>query len=119
DALPIFALWSHVIVGLTFPALAWFGLHFPEPSRIDRRWPRLKWALFATEVCCLGFRLRLQYLQSFDVGSISRLARIESWTDWLEQSLEVVCVLVFLVAIVDKQKSASTADARRRLRVLT
>jgi sigma-B regulation protein RsbU (phosphoserine phosphatase) len=114
----LFSEWARLIMVIWFPALAWFGLFFPERSRIDRRLPWLKWLILTLELWCTAFYLRLSYVLLFDIGARPATAGIERFSDGLITSLEVGCVLLFLVAVVDNQRSASSADARRRLRVL-
>ena len=41
--------WKPLADLMAFPALLWFGLFFPERSRIDIRWPRLKWIVLASQ----------------------------------------------------------------------
>lgn len=115
----LFAFWNRTIQNLWFPALALFGLFFPVRSRIDVRWPWLKWVIVALQAWCFGFYLWHLQLELFNAQAIPGFSRLEGTTDWIAQALEIACVVLFLVAIVDKQLSASTADARRRLRVLT
>jgi len=115
----LFSEWARLILVIWFPALAWFGLFFPERSRIDRRLPWLKWLILTLELWCTAFYMRMSYILWFDIGARAATAGIERFSDGLITSLEVGCVLLFLVEIVDKQRSATTADARRRLRVLT
>ena len=46
------------------------------------------------------------------------LLPLNIWTDRLGPGLDAMCILLFLAALFDKLRSSSTADARRRLRVL-
>lgn len=114
----LFSQWARLILLIWFPALAWFGLFFPERSRIDGRLPWLKWLIVALTAWCLAFYARLLFVLSYDIGAHPGMARLETITDAITTSLEVACVLLFLVVVVDKLRSASTADARRRVRVL-
>lgn len=114
----LFAEWAGLNTVIFFPALAWFGLFFPERSRIDRRVPWLKWLILTPELLCLAIYMWLVYVLAFDIGAHPALARIERLTGGIINALAIACVLLFLAALVDKLRSASTADARRRLRVL-
>ena len=42
----IFAIWGALIELTAIPALLWFGLYFPERSRLDVRFPWVKWLLY-------------------------------------------------------------------------
>jgi sigma-B regulation protein RsbU (phosphoserine phosphatase) len=81
--------------------------------------PWLKWSILATQIFGLGCELWYQYLQKFDAAGMPRFIGVEKWTDRISTPGQVACVVVFLIAIVDKHRSAATMDARRRLRVLT
>ena len=44
----------HIILDVLTPAeLLWLGLLFPERSRIDLRWPWLKWLILTALTICL------------------------------------------------------------------
>src|SRR3954464_14819103 len=105
-------------VELSIPALLLFGFRFPERWRLDMRWPWLKWVILIPQ--CVGFPLLLwmYYAAFFHVNWGSLIISLESWTDKIFRILQPVSIILFLVAIFDKLRSASTADARRRLRVL-
>jgi phosphoserine phosphatase RsbU/P len=110
--------WSLTLQMLVFPALLWFGLLFPERSRIDVRWPWLKWVITCVQFLDFGATLWTSYLRSFHINEMRFLPWLQLWLDRLSGAVAVVCVVLFLVAIFDKLRSASTPDARRRLRVL-
>lgn len=114
----VFGFWSLIPEFLALPALLWFGLFFPERGRIDRRWPALKWIVLATQVCGFALYCWFIYLHSFNAGEMSRFQAIKWWTDQVNGWAGVACIVIFLVAIFDKLRLASTQDARRRLRVL-
>ncbi len=105
--------------GSGMPALLWFGLFFPERSRIDRRLPWLKWLLLSTQLCGMVYYGGFYYLHGFAAYRLSaRWISTKVWIDQLFGWGGTLCIIVYLVAIFDKLRSASTPDARRRLRVL-
>ncbi len=114
----VFGIWGIFVEVLALPALLWFGLFFPERSRIDVRWPAVKWIVLATQVCALLVLLWLFYLRAFDASRMAGFIGISSWANKVIDWGQVACVVFFLVAIFDKLRSASTPDARRRMRVL-
>lgn len=114
----IFAAWQVVVEFLALLALLWFGLFFPERSRLDRRFPWIKWIFLGTQLSALVFYLWFYYLHGFAATTAPRFPRMKSGMDWIAGWGQVACVMVFLIAIFDKLRSASTPDARRRLRVL-
>lgn len=95
-----------------------FGLRFPERSRIDVRWPWVKRAILSFGSVAAVLVLLIVYRQ-FYVG------REEHWRflvfNWLSAAVNLFnlfCVLFYAVINWDNLRSASTADARRRMRLL-
>lgn len=115
----VFLIWDALIASFAFPALLWFGLFFPERSRMDVRFPWVKWLILMAEGFCFAGQLWIQYLQSFDAGRFARFAGAGWWIDEIEGGTAMACMILFLIVIFDKLRFASTPDARRRLRVLT
>jgi phosphoserine phosphatase RsbU/P len=111
-------LWNSIVQVFVFPALLWFGFLFPERWRVDVRLPWFKYAILAASFCAFVFELSFFAAQRFSVQAIRSLARLQIWTDRINGWLTVICIFLFLAALFDKLRSASTADARRRLRVL-
>jgi sigma-B regulation protein RsbU (phosphoserine phosphatase) len=103
---------------LAAPALLLFGVYFPERSRIDQKIPWLKWVVVGP---LLAFTLFLYpYLgKVFFFGGVSPAwSKVSSVASPAVNFLNLLCVILYLVVTLDKLRSASTADARRRLRVL-
>ncbi len=99
-------------------ALVPFAVYFPERSRIDIRLPWLKWAILGPALAtgCIEFCQILR--QYFAAGNPAWFARAMTAVDRLDGFLNLLCVIFYLVVLVDKLRSASSEDARRRLRVL-
>jgi phosphoserine phosphatase RsbU/P len=114
----LLGLWNSVVQSFVFPALLWFGFLFPERWRVDRRLPWFKYAILAASF--FGFALELGFTASWflSIQALHSLLSVQVWTDRVLAWFEATCIILFLVAIFDKLRSASTADARRRLRVL-
>lgn len=96
-----------------------FGLYFPERSRIDIRLPWLKWVILGPGLLVFFLEL-VTFHRQYYLGTAEHW---QEWTDrWLDQSVNAIsllCVLFYAVVIGDKLRSASTADARRRMRILS
>ncbi len=94
------------------------GIYFPERWRLDRKWPSLKWILIIPQA--IGYLLIMvadygrHYHPTF--GALSQ--RFAPIVDYVMNSAALVCVVFYFAAIFDKLRSASSADARRRMRVL-
>jgi sigma-B regulation protein RsbU (phosphoserine phosphatase) len=111
--------WYLTLQLLASPVLLLFGIYFPERSRVDAKLPWLKWmVLIPLFVCLLAF-YPLVYGERFGSGNSVTLDRLGTWIDHAVSLLNLICVLLYLILTLDKLRSASTADARRRLRVLT
>jgi phosphoserine phosphatase RsbU/P len=112
-------LWYQTILLSAAPALLLFGVYFPERSRIDARYRWIKWVLLAV----YGAGAAVLYLEIYAItwggGSRPWLIRTSDWAGSLINGLNLLCVALFLLLTLDKLRTASTADARRRLRVLT
>ncbi len=114
----LLGLWNSLVQVFVFPALLWFGFLFPERWRVDRRLPWFKYAILAVAFGVFVLELGFFAAQHFSVQAIRSLTHLQTWTDRISSWLTLTCVLLFLAALFDKLRSASTADARRRLRVL-
>lgn len=101
------------------PALLLFGIFFPERSWLDARVPWAKWVLlgiFGVGVLFLYPSLWMEYYGGGD-GPFLRYA--SDLASAVINAFNLVCLGLYLVLTLDKLRSASTQDARRRLRVLT
>ncbi|MFT4113485.1 PP2C family protein-serine/threonine phosphatase [Silvibacterium sp.] len=110
------SLWAMVPQLGAPPALLLFGIYFPERSRIDERLPWLKWIIVAPITAFAAFYYPA-LLHEYFVGPLLHL-RLAISVVRAMNFLLLACVILFLVFALDKLRSASTADARRRLRVM-
>jgi sigma-B regulation protein RsbU (phosphoserine phosphatase) len=112
-------LWYQSIQLLACPALLLFGVYFPERSRIDARVRWAKWVLlgiFAVSTCVLYASLYREY---YGGGEGPAFESASNHASTIINDFNLLCVILYLVLTLDKLRTASTADARRRLRVLT
>src|SRR5271165_5216676 len=111
--------WYTTLQLLASPALLLFGIYFPERSRFDQKLPWLKWLIIAP---ILAFAL-IVYPYFYKVlllgGAAPGWPKVITGGERVVSALNLACVLLYLVLTLDKLRSASTEDARRRLRVLT
>jgi phosphoserine phosphatase RsbU/P len=109
----------HLIPEILAPgALLWLGLLFPEQSRIDRRLPWLKWLVGAVLACCLGVELTTDFSTWYDLPLMANYPGLDAAVSRIINWMFVLCIALYWAAIFGKLRTASTADARRRLRVL-
>ena len=99
-------------------ALLPFAVYFPERSRIDVKLPWLKWVVIGPAALFGFFSFRKQFGRFYLAGNPPSLLHLTQWTDRFENALNLACVILYFAIIVDKLVSASTEDAKRRLRVL-
>jgi sigma-B regulation protein RsbU (phosphoserine phosphatase) len=111
----------HILLFLASAALLWFGLLFPERSRIDVRWPWLKWVALAVLSCNVVVALTIGYGQWYNLSLISNVNawnKIDNINDHVTNWTAVFCIALYWVAIFAKLRTASSPDARRRMRLL-
>ncbi|MGC2636397.1 MAG: SpoIIE family protein phosphatase [Acidobacteriaceae bacterium] len=101
------------------PALLLFGVYFPERSRIDARARWIKWILLGVYAAASLILYADIYVDSYAGGSGHTLAHATTAVEALINFLNLLFVILYLILTLDKLRTASTADARRRLRVLT
>lgn len=114
----LLSTWSLILQFFCIPALLLFGFYFPERWRVDKRWPWLKWLILIPQFISFFLGLWLMYIQLFHASWGPPVISLDFWTDIIVKVLQPASIILFLTATFDKLRSASTADARRRLRVL-
>ncbi len=111
--------WFQTMQFAASPALLLFGIYFPERSRWDVRFPWAKWAILIPLLLCAFIFEPIIYGSHYGAGNGPMLVRAGHWAEQTTNFLNLICLLLSLVLTLDKLRSASTEDARRRLRVLT
>jgi sigma-B regulation protein RsbU (phosphoserine phosphatase) len=99
-------------------ALVPFAIYFPERSRIDVKAPWLKWTVLGPAFVCGLIEFKQLAGQYYFGGNSQPFTKFMKSVDRVDNFFALVCVIFYLVVIIDKLRSASTEDARRRLRVL-
>jgi phosphoserine phosphatase RsbU/P len=112
-------LWYSLIQFAAAPALLLFGARFPERSRIDVRLPWLKWVVLVPLTLAWLVTLPVLFKEYYRAGAGTSLVHAGNLANHATNILNLACLVLFFVFILDKLRSASTADARRRLRILT
>jgi phosphoserine phosphatase RsbU/P len=111
--------WYQTINLAVCPALLLFGVYFPERSRLDARARWIKWIVLGLYAAGTAALYPVIYAEYYGGGAGALLQRIDKLAEPLINGLNLLCVILFLLLTLDKLRTASTADARRRLRVLT
>ena len=112
-------LWYQTLQLAAAPALLLFGIYFPERSRIDSRAPWVKRVLFAVFGASVAVVYPAISMDYYGGGDGPFLTRASNLAGDVINAFNLLCVILYLVLTLDKLRSASTEDARRRLRVLT
>ncbi len=99
-------------------SLLQIGIYFPERWRLDRKLPWAKWLLLIPPLIALPVILWIEAGEAFHPAWNIWALRLNPWIDRIVNPINLACVLLYWVAIFDKLRSASTADARRRMQVL-
>gem|GEM_PF-3551387 len=95
-----------------------FGIYFPERLTLDRRWPWAKWILIAPLI------LFTVAVVISDIGDDRNAAAVQSLNTLLARSgllvsiWQMIATGLFFTFIGMKRGMATSADARRRLRML-
>lgn len=100
-------------------AMLLFGFYFPERWRLDRKWPWLKFLLIAPIVIAAFLSTWILVGQEFHPAWAYAYATANLWMGRIVSGFAIICIALYCSALADKSRTASTADARRRLRVLT
>jgi phosphoserine phosphatase RsbU/P len=109
----------HLIPEILAPgALLWLGLLFPERSRIDLHLPWVRWLIAAVLMCCAGVEFATDFAAWYDLPLIASRTTLDAAATRVINWMFLLCIVLYWVAIFEKLRTASTADARRRLRVL-
>ncbi len=99
-------------------ALVPFAVYFPERSRIDIKLPWVKWVVLLPGLTCGILEMRQQVSRYYFGGDSPPFTKFMTRVDRVDNFLGLACVIFYLVFMTDKLLSASTEDARRRLRIL-
>lgn len=110
--------WMQAQETLAALVLLLFGLYFPERWRLDRKLPWLKWLLIAPVLAAVSILPWVVAGEEFHPAWRETAILLNSWSNRVANPISVVCVALYWLAIFDKSRSASTADARRRLKIL-
>jgi sigma-B regulation protein RsbU (phosphoserine phosphatase) len=111
--------WYNLLQYVMSPALLLFGIYFPERWRADRTAPWAKWLILAPLAAGLLVLCAIFSIQVHSAPEMGQLAdRAGFWFEHIVNPLNLICVVLYVVAVLDKLRSATTADARRRMQVL-
>jgi phosphoserine phosphatase RsbU/P len=110
--------WHLTVFFLTPTALFLLGLLFPERSRLDRWFPWLKWLAAALAGATAVAAFVSEYNAWYDVSLLPRMDTIDRFLNPVFIWSSICYIGLYWLLLVDKLRTASSSDARRRLEVL-
>ena len=117
--MPIAFVWNNLVQTAMPLCFMLFGVYFPERSRLDRKVPWLKWLCLTPLVALLPLDCFLDYATNF---RFSLGAPFQGWRVTLNATENVLAVMAisygFACLYAKEGNTATSPDARRRLRVL-
>jgi sigma-B regulation protein RsbU (phosphoserine phosphatase) len=116
--LPLRLYWHLGIQYIAPAALFLLGLLFPEQSRLDKRLGWLKWVVIALTGASVAAAFVSEYNIWYDVHLLPRVDTIDRFLNPVFVWSSIVCIALYWVLLLDNLRTASSPDARRRLRVL-
>ncbi len=99
-------------------ALLYLGLLFPERARLDQRLPWFKWIVLALLAALVVTSALADYAYWFPSALVSNPKAIDQLIDPVLNWTALCCVALYWFLIIDKLRTASSPDSRRRLQVL-
>jgi sigma-B regulation protein RsbU (phosphoserine phosphatase) len=110
--------WFQILQYFGIVCLLLFGVYFPERSRIDIRFPWLKYLIIVPMLGIFVILAPLVVRELVFKGNPAWLTTAAHYAEHADNALNLLCVLGCLALMVDKLRAASSADTRRRMRVL-
>jgi sigma-B regulation protein RsbU (phosphoserine phosphatase) len=112
-------LFWHLLIQFLVPAaLFLLGLLFPVRSRLDKALPWLKWLVIALTGSMVIAAFASEYNVWCDLSLLPRVDAIDRFLNPVFIWSALFYVALYWVLLFDQLRSASSPDARRRLRVL-
>ncbi len=112
-------LYWHLGIQFVAPAaLFLLGLLFPERSRLDKRLPWLKWLVIAFTGATVVAGFVSEYNVWYDISLLPRVDTIDRILNPIFVWSAIFYIALYWVLLLDKLRTASSPDARRRLQVL-
>jgi len=99
-------------------ALMLFGIYFPERLRLDQRFPWAKWLLLGPNLLACAVIFAMLAREYYWGGNPHWMVLAATGAGRTINALNLLFVILYLVFVIAKLRSASSEDAKRRLRVL-
>ncbi len=110
--------WHMIVMTLAVGALLFLGIFFPERARLDRRLPWIKWLVLAVLIAVLVPELLTDYAYWYRLSLFPNAPAIDGVITHVLNWTAFACMALYWLLIIDKLRTASSPDSRRRLQVL-
>jgi sigma-B regulation protein RsbU (phosphoserine phosphatase) len=115
---PFTYFWQVFAEQWMFISLILFSIYFPVRSRVDARYPWIKWLIIIPQILLVPLNVALEYGVLYHIRFIQPYL---SWVDPLELAgnvLAAISLSIFIASIIAKLFYVPAPDARRRLAVM-
>ena len=110
--------WQIFAINAMLVSLILLGIYFPVRSRLDERYPWIKWLLLIPQILVVPAILLLHYGMLYHIGSVRTYLPAMDLLDLDGNVFAALAVVIFIAAIVRKLFTVPAPDARRRLGVV-
>jgi serine phosphatase RsbU (regulator of sigma subunit) len=111
-------VYHHGIRSLWAVFMLLFGIYFPERLTLDRRWPWAKWIFIAPLTAVAVANVASEICEARNLASVQSLNNLLERWGIFAAILQMIATGLFFTFIGLKMGSATSPDARRRLRML-
>jgi phosphoserine phosphatase RsbU/P len=110
--------WQIFSSQLMFVSLILFSIYFPVRSRVDTRYPWIKWLLIIPQVPIVPANIAIEYGLLYHSRSIQPYLSAANPLELAGNVFAAISLCVFIAAIVSRLFTVTAKDARRRLGVV-
>ncbi|WP_051978591.1 SpoIIE family protein phosphatase [Edaphobacter aggregans] len=114
---PVALFWSAIAQTAMPLCLMAFGIYFPDRSKIDIRYPWIKWLFIAPILLLLPIDLLQEFGRPYNFALCNWLTPYAVGINTFETIVSFSAISYFFICLAPKVRTA-TGDARRRLRIL-
>ncbi len=115
---PFTVFWQLFALQWMFVSLILFSIYFPVRSRLDARYPWIKWTLIVPQIALIPAQCALQYGRLYHHRFLERFHALSEPLEIVGNVFAALTLCVFIAAIVRKLLTVPTKDAKRRLGVV-
>ncbi len=110
--------WSNGM-GMLWPVfMMLFGIYFPEPSPFEKKRPWLKYLLILPAAAIPAIIMATYLIWLYDINAAARFRSIFIPLYFLETFVGMLAISTYFANLGMKSRMATSADSRRRLRIL-